>query len=84
MSESQESSPSVLSVGRSLVRLIEAIAVLLPHTPDNEEHTLLEIVQQRARGRLKSLIAAQPEAVTDAILAVSERGDALRRDLSRH
>ena len=57
--------------GRAMVRLIEAVNVLLPHA-DQHEADLLHDLKARYQQQLRNMIAELPPEISAQILAASE------------
>ena len=62
----------VIAHGRAMVRLIEAIDVLLENSGSRREMALLRLVQRLHRHRLRDLMAVLPPETSAEILAASE------------
>ena len=71
-SASDELEQRVVAQGRAMVRLIEAIDVLLENSGSWRETALLKTAQRLYRHRLRELVAVLPPDVSAEILAASE------------
>jgi len=63
---------NVISQGRAMVRLIEAIDILLTNSGSGRETWLLKATRGLYRHRLRELVAVLPSDVSAEILAASD------------